>query len=184
MFNLAGALFYLAVAAAAWRAALHCRSGANAKQGARLAFHWQAVALLFAGLAVWRLGAGEAVVQTWVREATQASGSYALRQRWQAPVAALAMLGGGAWIIWLVAARHADPLLQWSRFASLGLLAYSMFRLVSFHSVDAVIYRSFGPFHLNHGIDLGLAALAGWCAILACRTPGDGRGGMAGSGRG
>lgn len=162
MFNLAGAVFYLAVAVAAWRAALR-------QDGAGNVFHWQAVALLFVGLAAWRFGQGEAVVQTWVRDAAQAAGSYELRRRWQAPVAALAVLAGGGWTLWRIIVPPADRLLQWSRFASLALLAYSGLRLVSFHPIDALIYRGPGPFHLNHAIDLGLAGVVGYCAILAAR---------------
>lgn len=160
MFNLAGALFYLAVAAAAWRAALHCRQAT---------FHWRAIALLFAGLAAWRIGYGEAVVQGWVRDAAQAAGSYELRRDWQAPVTALVLLAGAIWALWLIIAPPAERLLRWSRFASLALLAYSGLRLMSFHPVDALIYRGPGPFHFNHAIDLGLAAFVGYCAILAAR---------------
>jgi hypothetical protein len=165
MFNLAGGLFYLAVAAAAWRAA-------SGKGSAGNAFHWRAVCLLFVGLAAWRIGYGEAMVQAWARDTAHAAGSYDLRRRWQAPVSVVMLLAGGGVMLWLALGRSADSLLRWSRFASLGLLAYSALRLVSFHPIDALIYKGPGPFHLNHIIDLGLAGVVGCCAILARRPTG------------
>lgn len=169
MFNFSGAVFYLVVASLAWCAAVHC-GRVPGGQGARgRAFRWRAVALVFVVLAAWRIGQGEAIVQDWARDTAHAAGSYALRRQWQAPLAALVVLAGGAWMLRLAALRRVDVLLHWSRFASLALVAYSSLRLVSFHPVDALIYRGIGPFHLNHVIDLGLAGVVGCCAVVAAR---------------
>ena len=164
MLNLAGALVYLAVAALAVRAALQARS--LGRPGA-VAFHWWAIALVFAGLAAWRVAGGEALAQGFARSLAVNAGSYAARREWQVPLVGLAVLAGAVGTAWAFASRRTDPSVHWSRFAALGLLAYSAVRMVSLHAVDAFLYASVGPFHLNHFIDLGLAVLVGYFAIVS-----------------
>lgn len=164
MLNLAGALVYLAVSVLAIRAALKPR---RRRGGA--AFHWWAVALLFAGLAAWRIAGGEALAQEFFRGLALDAGSYAARRQWQVPLVGLAALAGAAATVWAFAVPRADPAVHWSRVAAIGLLAYSAVRMASLHAVDTVLYASAGPFHLNHFIDLGLAAVAGYFAIVSVR---------------
>lgn len=162
MLNLAAALIYVAVAGLA----LHARRKLPYPP-ARL--HWAGVAACFAALAAWRLAEGEALIQEIARNAAHASGDYDRRREWQGPLVALAILAGApafAWIAWQ--ARHVPPVM-WSRLATLGLLAYSALRAVSFHPVDVVIYAGIGRLHLNHVIDLGLCAVVAACALYRPR---------------
>jgi hypothetical protein len=165
MFNIAGAVIYLAVAALALRAALQSRSGGRSQN----AFvHWRALALLFVGLAGWRLSGAESVIQAFARHLAQNAGSYASRREWQGPVVALAVLAFAGIAAWAFLGPRGDRNVHWSRFAALGLLAYTAVRLVSLHAADAFVYASIGPFHVNHFIDLGLALTVAYFAVLSC----------------
>lgn len=164
MFNLAGAVFYLAVALLAARAGWRTRpSWPAARRG------WYLIALAFALLAVWRLGHGEEVVQAWARGLAMASGQYEARRSVQGPVVVVGMLLGYGWLTWLAFAPASSAALRWARIAALALLGYSGLRALSFHPVDALIYAGLGPFHVNHAIDLGLAAIVASCAVRAPR---------------
>lgn len=158
MLNLAAAVIYVLVAGLALRA----RVGL-VQPAARL--HWAAVAFCFMALAAWRLLEGEAAMQELARQAAHSSGDYDRRREWQGPLVAMALLFGApilGWIAWQ--ARGVPPVL-WSRIATLGLLAYSAVRAISFHPVDALVYAGIGPLHLNHVIDIGLCAAVAACAV-------------------
>lgn len=169
MLNLAGALVYLAVSALAIRAALQSHRGVRPKAAA---FHWWAVALLFAGLAAWRFAEGEALAQGFARGLALDAGSYASRREWQVPLVGLAALAGAAYTVWAFIGPRADTNVHWSRLAAIGLLVYSAVRMVSLHAVDAILYTSIGPFHLNHFIDLGLTAMVGYFASISTGSAG------------
>jgi hypothetical protein len=163
LLNLAAAAIYVLVAALA----LGARRGLL-QPAARM--HWAGVALCFAALAAWRLLEGEAALQELARQAAHSAGDYDRRREWQGPVVAAALLFGVpalGWAAWRV--RGVPPVL-WSRIATLGLLAYSAVRAISFHPVDALIYAGIGRLHLNHVIDIGLCAVVAACALYRPRS--------------
>ncbi|HMP54949.1 MAG TPA: hypothetical protein PKD92_00040 [Novosphingobium sp.] len=172
MLNLLGSLAYLAAAIACLAAAFHARAAPSRRVRQALVRHWLGLALLFVLLTVWRASGGEAAVQDWGRDLLHARGIYDARRSWQGPIGAAALLAAGCWIGWLAARNHRriDPLVGWSRLAGLGLLGYSLLRLLSWHPVDAVIYLSLGPFLVNHVIDMGLTLFCGLAALLAARA--------------
>lgn len=162
MLNLAGAAVYGVVALLAARAAW--RGG----RGHR--WHWLAIALVFAALAGWRLAHGEALVQGWARAMLYDNGTYVARHAWQAPAAAVLLLAGFVALALIALRRGVEPLRRWSALATVGLCGLSVLRLLSFHGLDALLQAGAGPFRVNHAIDLGLAGMAGACALIAgCR---------------
>jgi hypothetical protein len=172
MLNLLGVLVYLAVSGLCLTAALRARKAPSRRARRQLVRHWSGLAMLFALLAAWRGWGGEVFVQEWGRGLLHAEGVYAARRSWQGPVGAFALLAAGAWVSWLAIRDHhrIDPLVGWSRIAGLGLLGYTLLRLLSWHPVDAVIYASLGPILVNHLIDMGLTLFCGLAAILAIRA--------------
>lgn len=122
-------------------------------------FHWLAIAALFAGLAAWRLGDGEGQVQAILRRELLDSGRYASRHVLQKPLfmamvavaVAAAISGWAAWRWWTQPLHRAI-----SGAGALGLLLFSLVRLVSYHFFDRLIYASFGPLRLNYLIELAL----------------------------
>lgn len=172
MLNLLGALAYLVVVLACLAAALHARRAPSRRARGQLVRHWLGLMVLFALLAAWRGLGGEAAVQEWGRNLLHAEGVYAMRRSWQGPVGASALLGAGAWVGWLAIRdrRRIDPLVGWSRLAGLGLLGYTLLRLMSWHPVDAIIYAGVGPLLVNHLIDMGLTVFCGIAAGVASRA--------------
>lgn len=172
MFNLLGVLAYFVVALACLAAASHARGAPSRRVRLRLVKHWLGLSALFLILAAWRGLGGEAAVQDWGRGLLHAEGIYGERRSWQGPLGAAALLGAGIWAGWLAIRdrRRIDPLVGWSRLAGLGLLGYTVLRLLSWHPVDAVIYAGLGPFLVNHLIDMGLTVLCGIAAFVATRA--------------
>lgn len=172
MLNLLGVLAYLAVVLACLAAALHARSAPSRRARRHLVRHWLGLAALFAILAAWRGLGGEIAVQEWGRSLLHAEGVYAMRRSWQGPLGASALLGAGGWVGWLAIRdrRRIDPLVGWSRLAGLGLLGYTLLRLLSWHPVDAIIYTGLGPLLVNHLIDMGLTVFCGIAACIASRA--------------
>lgn len=165
MLNLAAALIYILVAGLALRA----RAGL-AQAGARA--HWAGVAACFLALAAWRLFEGEAALQEIARQAAHSTGDYDRRREWQGPVVAMAVLLAAPAMGWIAWSARGIPPVMWSRMATLGLLAYSAVRAISFHPVDVLIYAGIGRLHLNHVIDLGLCAAVAACAVYSPRRSG------------
>jgi hypothetical protein len=165
------ALIYLIVAAAALPLALGWAPSGSSPANRQ---KWLWVALIFVGLAAWRLGLGEIRVQEQVRAFTRRDGIYEDRHPGQAvaTLAAVALVMFAAWKIslgWL--ATNARRALG----AAAALVLYSLVRLISLHAVDAVIYRP-GRFHLNYVIDLGLTVIClGFC-VLEYRSTAHSRG--------
>lgn len=172
MLNLLGVLAYLVVVLACLAAALRARGAPSRRARTRLTRHWLGLAALFVILAAWRGLGGEVALQEWARGLLHAEGIYAARRSWQGPVGASALLAAGAWASWLAIRdrRRLDPLVGWSRLAGLGLLGYTLLRLLSWHPVDALIYAGLGPFHINHLIDMGLTIFCGLAACVAARA--------------
>lgn len=172
MLNLLGTAAYLIVAAACLGAAWHARRAQTRTVRQRLQQHWAGLAFLFIGLAAWRAGGGEAALQEWGRNLLHLQDAYETRRAWQGPVVVLALIGAGSLVAWFTGrhARRIDPLLGWSRIAGLGLFGYTAVRALSWHPVDAVIYASLGPVHINHLIDIGLSAICGGAAAIALRS--------------
>lgn len=168
MFNLAGAVFYLAVALLAARAGWRTQAaGQQWRQAVRRG--WYLIALAFGLLAIWRLGNGEELIQAWARGLALASGGYDARRSVQGPVVVAGMLLGYGWLTYLAFSPAPSTALRWARIAALALLGYSGLRALSFHPLDVLIYAGVGPLHVNHAIDLGLAAIVAGCAVRAPR---------------
>lgn len=172
MLNLLGVLLYLVVVVLCLAAALRARGAPSRRTRKRLIRHWLGLAALFVLLAAWRGWGGEAWVQEWGRGLLHTQGVYEQRRSWQGPLGASILLAAGGWAAWLAVRnrQRIDPLIGWSRLAGLGLLGYSLLRLLSWHPVDAIIYASLGPFLVNHLIDAGLTLFCGLCAAIAVRA--------------
>ena len=186
MFNLAGAAAYcLVMALAIWAIPAAIPGGGSSirpagRHGSATVRrgnvrygdgrHWLAVALLFAGLAMWRLTGGEQWVQSLARGMAKAGGAYTDRRAWQAPIVAGAILCGAALLFHFGKARNRPPAIYWSRLASLALLGFSLLRVLSFHPVDVAIYAGLGPFHVNHLIELVLVGTVGASAVAFRRS--------------
>ena len=153
--DIVGSILYLLTAALALWAAQ--ADGARSRTPGAARFHWIAVAALFVGAAAWRLGNGEGRVQAMLRGGLEEGGQYASRYGLQAPVIAVfvlvAVLACG-WLAWRWRSMPVHRAL--SAAGALGLLAFSMVRLISFHPLDRLIYASFGPLRLNYLIELAL----------------------------
>jgi hypothetical protein len=131
------------------------------------AFNWTAVAVIFVLLAVWRLGEGEARVQEVVRSWTRNHGVYDDRYSFQIPITLGAVLAVSG-LVWL--ARRSSGAGQSGRALCVALVmgVFTAVRATSLHAVDAFLYESIGPIHVNYVIDLGLTALAGALALVDC----------------
>lgn len=131
--------------------------------------NWIAVLVAFVALAAWRLGNGEERVQDRVRGWTRAVGIYDDRHTFQVPVtlgAVLAIAG----LIWL--ANRSSRAGNSGRALSFAviMLLFTAVRATSLHAVDAFLYQSIGPVHVNYVIDLGLTALVAALALADWRN--------------
>jgi hypothetical protein len=139
---------------------------------------WMAIAVLFLGFALWRLIDGEHALHHLLVDGHVNSPLYADRGWIQGP---LVLLGGvfGLWLLISETRRHKGT--SWFRVgwsASLALLTLTGLRMISWHAVDKILFASLGPIHLNHVLDIGLAAIVGWSAVMvARRTLGSARSG-------
>jgi len=129
--------------------------------------NWVAVALIFVLLAIWRLDDGEALVQGVVRNWTRNRGIYDDRYSFQIPVTLGSILAVAA-LIWLAGrlsdAGHSGKALC----TALVMAVFTAVRATSLHAVDAFLYASFGPVHVNYVIDLGLTAVVAAFAAADC----------------
>lgn len=158
------ALAYLATSGVALVAAVL----APAAGRKRALFNWITVAALFVALAVWRLTNGEAVLQDQVRTWARSSGVYDDRHTFQVPVtlAAVLVIAALVWLAWRPAgAGNSGKALGFS----LIMVVFTAVRATSLHAVDALLYASIGPVHINYLIDLGLTALVAVLALADCR---------------
>ena len=100
---------------------------------------------------------------------TRAVGIYDDRHTFQVPVtlgAVLAIAG----LIWL--ANRSSRAGNSGRALSFAviMLLFTAVRATSLHAVDAFLYQSIGPVHVNYVIDLGLTALVAALALADWRN--------------
>lgn len=151
------ALYILTALASIWAGTVDRK---RSRTPGAAAAHWWAVAALFAGFAAWRLLNGEGRVQALLRGQLQADGTYDDRYTMQGPLAAalvvvLAAIGAIAAWRWYSQPPHR----AWSMAGALGLLGFSVVRMVSYHPIDRLIYAGVGPLRLNYLIELGCIGL-------------------------
>lgn len=158
------ALAYLATAGTALVAAVLAPAGGRR----RARFNWIAVAGVFVLLAVWRLTNGEAVVQDIARTWARNSGVYDDRHSVQVPVTLGAVLMIAA-LVWLARRSSGAGFSGKALSVSLIMVVFTAVRATSLHAVDALLYESVGPVHINYLIDLGLTALVAVLALADCR---------------
>lgn len=168
LLSLCAAIVYLIVGGAAAFAAI------TASRFQQVAWHrigWMIVVAIFVGLAAMRIFAAEDQVREALRLVLYAEQSYDERRDFQKPLIAIVfvvalILSGGT--IYALAER-----VQGRRnFAAVvalacsgGLLFLLVLRLVSLHSIDALLY---GPMKLNWFADLGLTGAVLACAVRYC----------------
>jgi hypothetical protein len=145
---------------------------AVARARKRLAMaNWVAVAAIFAALVLWRLTNGEALWQDRIRTWARANGSYDDRQAWQVPLTLLAVMvivAIAGWMFRSGRARHSGRALA----LALIMVIFTAVRAASLHAVDALLYASAGPIHVNYVIDMGLTALVALLAVIDWRVIG------------
>jgi len=153
--SLAGAIAYAGTAALALWARSRTTSASR---------RWSLIAALFLALAVWRLSAGEMRLQGDLRDWMRASGFYEQRHNYQA-LLTLAIIAGAGLALYRVffVGGFSRPTLALN--AALGLMLFSLLRLISLHQFDSLLFR-LGPIHINYLIDLGLTATAAILALL------------------
>jgi hypothetical protein len=153
-------LFYLATAALALGAGLRHRTGL---------VRWTMTAGGFLILAAWRLDDGEALLQDAVRTWTRNAGTYDDRHAFQAPVT-LGAVVVVALLVWLGLRSRGAGRSGQALCVTLIMLVFTAVRAVSLHAVDAFLYASIGPVHINYVIDLGLTAVVAGLALMAIRA--------------
>jgi hypothetical protein len=155
---------YLATSAFALIAAFR----APARRRELALFNWFAVVVIFVLLAVWRLDNGEALVQDQLRNWTRANGTYDDRHSFQVPIT-LAAVVAVAGLIWLAGRASGAAHSGKGLCAALIMAVFTAVRATSLHAVDALLYQSVGPIHVNYLIDLGLTAVVAAFALADCR---------------
>jgi hypothetical protein len=130
---------------------------------------WTAIAVLFLGFALWRVIDGEHALHHLLVDGHLNSTGYAERGLIQGPLVLL----GGIFGLWLFSRetrrRRRNPWFRLGWAASLALLTLTGLRMISWHALDMILFVSLGPIHLNHVLDIGLAAIVGWSALRFCR---------------
>lgn len=165
--NFVGVMAYACVAVLAVRADLRQRSWIEGRHR----WHWPTIAVAFALLACWRFVGEEHHLHDVARSTSLALGDYRSRRLIQVPVVLALLTGTVLTFRWLIKRLANSPQpVRLSGFSTAALLAYTTIRAVSLHAIDRVLYAGFGPFHLNHIIDLGLTALVGWSALRAIQS--------------
>ncbi|CAH0497923.1 hypothetical protein NVSP9465_02995 [Novosphingobium sp. CECT 9465] len=167
MFNLAAAAVYIAVILACGIASgIAFRAKRPIEEPAR----WILFGTLFAILGLSRIFNIEEKLRSTARNFFFDSRSYEGRWEYQAPVAgaAFALMAAASIALVLLAQRkHRLPgrlgkALMAADLAAFGMISLVGLRLISLHSVDALLFR--GP-HLNWIIDIGCSAAMIWAAL-------------------
>lgn len=130
---------------------------------------WAMLAMLFALLVVARMLDLEHAIEDRLRAAMRAADSYGNRRSVQALIAlafaAIAAIIGGGWLY--RTARHARGrraiAVALAQGAGMVMITLIGLRLVSFHTLDALLY---GPFKLNWFLDLGAGLTVGGAALF------------------
>ena len=173
LLSLTAAGLYLAVAAACAYAAAAARGDGAPRRGRAI---WLTIAGLFVILAASRMLNAEERARDVMRAWLNAGIGYESRRTVQAPIAAAVLgLGGAAGIALLLgygrarSGSRAERAIVWATRAAAAMIVLVALRLISFHPVDAILYR---PLRLNRVFDIGLTAVVGLAALAYVR---DGR---------
>ncbi len=130
-------------------------------------------AALFAFFALSRLLSGEDALREWLRAQLREQGAYADRGDIQAVlvvVLALIAIGAAAFLVkrlWSSRSRPLSFLRQATMLAGLSFAALYGLRIISLHSVDAVLYA--GPLRPNWIGDIGLTLAITAMALIYSR---------------
>lgn len=173
--SLAGAGFYLVVAAASVLAARQSTVGGHGFSLRRCWFVAAAFFILFAGL---RLVAAEDLLRALFREGLAGLDLNDVRRSIQLPLSLVAIIGGAALAtaslqrISRRGAASSAAALEWMRLAIAGMIALIMLRLISLHSIDKFLFApTLGPVRINWLFDLGLSTIALIAALRFARQP-------------
>lgn len=132
---------------------------------------WPLLALMFAGLTLEKAFAIDGQIQDTLRWIAQKNKLYDIRRVGQS-LALILVIVLATLTLRKVSRR---PPLQSSinsiHVLALLLLIYDVIRAVSLHQVDAILFASIGPLHLNHVIEGGLTSLILWFTWSHLRTP-------------
>lgn len=168
IFSLVAAVLYLVVAGAVAAAGV---LGARHRQVAWHRLVWGVVAAVFVGLALMRFYNVEEWLRGDLRQLLRLEQSYEDRRDLQKPLFAIiflvatAMAGGFVYFL----AKGVQGRRNIAVFVAIGCTGGLIFllalRLVSLHSVDAVLY---GRFKVNWFADLGMTIAVMACAISYC----------------
>ena len=163
--SLLAVLAYLGTVALALAAA----GLASGRRGRAAALRWVLAGVAFAALAGWRYTNGEALLQDSVRTWTRIKGVYDDRYTFQIPLTLAAILVVAA-LLWLALRWRGNGRSGQALCLALIMLIFTAVRATSLHAVDAFLYESIGPVHINYLIDLGLTAGVAVLALLDCRS--------------
>ncbi|MEP5576127.1 MAG: hypothetical protein ABJP48_06735 [Erythrobacter sp.] len=134
---------------------------------------WQFLAVFFICLVAMRIGGAEDILRATLREYLIAEEAYADRRAWQVPIVLLILaLGAGLLMRALFrisksAPKGMDLATTGAGFAALLMSLLIALRIVSLHSLDALLY---GPLKINWFVDIGCAIAVMGCAILYIRS--------------
>lgn len=166
--SLLAAALYLVVAGAAAAAAV------EAARHRQIAWHliaWGVIAGLFIWLALVRIYGLEDLLRGDLRMMLYAERTYEERRTLQKPLFALvfviaaAMVGGLTYFLAKRVKGRRNVAVLLAIGCSGGLIFLAALRLVSLHSVDALLY---GPFKINWFADLGMTIVVFACAVRYC----------------
>ena len=167
-FSILAAALYLVVAGAAVAAA------AEALRRRQVTWHlivWGIIAALFAGFAIMRIYGLEDMLRGDLRTILYTERTYEERRSLQKPLFALvfmvaaAMVGGLVYVLANSVRGRRDVAAMVAIGSTGGLIFLALLRLVSLHSVDALLY---GPLKLNWFADLGMTLAVLACAFRYC----------------
>lgn len=166
--SLIAAALYIGVALASIAA---CIAALRHRQIAWHRIGWGVIAALFIALALLRVYGIEETLRTDLRMILYAEQSYEERRSLQKPLFAVvfavaaAMLGGLVYFVsqGVQGRRNVAALVAIA--CTGGLIFLAAIRLVSLHSVDAVLY---GPLKINWLADLGMTIVVLACAVRYC----------------
>ena len=140
------------------------RAPVTAPAGSRTVY--LAIAALFAVLAAEKFFNLDSQLQTYLRQFAKIHGDYDRRRNIQAPLV-FAITMSVYWVCRLIFIRYnLYPSVVRCAFLALLLGAFDIVRMISLHAVDAVLFASIGPLHVNHIIE---GILTG--SILLCVLP-------------
>lgn len=171
LLSLSGTLVYLAVAAVSALAFAQAGKGKRPAEERRL---WMVACTCFVLLAIVRICNAEEVFRDMLRSVLVQDGAYEERRDIQGPIVAVAILTSFAVLfalsgVWRRTRSRLEFSLKWARMGLAAMAALVALRLISFHQLDALLYR--GP-HLNWIVDLGSSLVVAAAALRYARLLG------------